>query len=149
MTDDRRHLQILSILHYVFAGLLTLGGCFPITYVVFGVLMLTGAIEPEEDPEAMRVMGLIFTIVGLAVIAVSWVLAVLTFLAGRRLATPRNHRYCLVIAAIECIFLPLGTALGVFTLVVLTRESVKALFGGSVPAGDANAPFGMTPADSR
>jgi hypothetical protein len=31
-------------------------------------------------------------------------------------------------AGIECVFMPFGTVLGVFTLVVLTRPSVKPLF---------------------
>jgi hypothetical protein len=34
----------------------------------------------------------------------------------------------MVIAAIQCAFTPFGTVLGVFTLIVLVRPSVKALF---------------------
>ena len=33
-----------------------------------------------------------------------------------------------VVAGIECIFMPFGTVLGVLTLLVLMRPSVKALF---------------------
>jgi hypothetical protein len=32
-------------------------------------------------------------------------------------------------AGIECIFMPVGTVLGVFTIIVLMRDSVKELFG--------------------
>jgi hypothetical protein len=35
-------------------------------------------------------------------------------------------------ACIECLFLPFGTILGVFTIIVLSRESVKELFGAPV-----------------
>jgi hypothetical protein len=39
-----------------------------------------------------------------------------------------------------CLWMPLGTVLGVFTIIVLTRESVKAIFNGQ------NSPqFGNTP----
>lgn len=31
-------------------------------------------------------------------------------------------------AAVECMLMPFGTVLGVFTIVVLMRESVKKLF---------------------
>jgi hypothetical protein len=31
-------------------------------------------------------------------------------------------------ACIECLFIPFGTILGVFTIIVLSRESVKTLF---------------------
>jgi hypothetical protein len=33
-----------------------------------------------------------------------------------------------VMAGVECIFAPFGTVLGVFTIIVLMRESVKQLF---------------------
>jgi hypothetical protein len=35
----------------------------------------------------------------------------------------------LVIAAVECIFFPFGTVLGVLTIIVLMRPSIKSLFG--------------------
>jgi hypothetical protein len=35
-------------------------------------------------------------------------------------------------AGINCIFIPIGTVLGVFTIIVLTRDSVKELFGETV-----------------
>ena len=31
-------------------------------------------------------------------------------------------------AAVECVFMPFGTVLGVFTIIVLMREPVKQLF---------------------
>jgi hypothetical protein len=31
-------------------------------------------------------------------------------------------------ACIECMFMPFGTVLGVFTIIVFIRQSVKALF---------------------
>jgi hypothetical protein len=37
-------------------------------------------------------------------------------------------------AAIACLFMPLGTILGVFTIIVLIRPNVKALFEQSAPA---------------
>ena len=41
--------------------------------------------------------------------------------------------YCLVVAAIECLFIPFGTVLGVFTIVVLNRSSVRSLFRDGRP----------------
>jgi hypothetical protein len=35
---------------------------------------------------------------------------------------------CLVTAIIACIFMPLGTILGIFTLMVLNRATVKPMF---------------------
>lgn len=36
---------------------------------------------------------------------------------------------CMVVAAIECLSIPVGTVLGFFTIVVLLRDSVKKMFG--------------------
>jgi hypothetical protein len=33
--------------------------------------------------------------------------------------------FSLVIAGVQCMFAPFGTALGVFTIIVLTRDSVR------------------------
>ena len=73
-------------------------------------------------------------VIGAVGILAGLTLAVLTVAAGRRLAKYRSHTYCLVVAALLCLFMPLGTALGVFTLIVLMRPSVKQLFSAPVTA---------------
>jgi hypothetical protein len=50
-------------------------------------------------------------------------------IAGRLLQRQRGYNFCVFVAAVSCIQMPLGTVLGVFTLIVLLRPSVKELFG--------------------
>ena len=57
-----------------------------------------------------------------------WTLACFMIAAGRKLRGRRSRMFCLVIAGIECAFVPLGTVLGVFTIIVLVKDSVKAMF---------------------
>jgi hypothetical protein len=41
----------------------------------------------------------------------------------------KKHRlFSLVVAGINCFYMPLGTALGIFTIVVLVRDSVRDLY---------------------
>jgi hypothetical protein len=41
----------------------------------------------------------------------------------------KTHRlFSLVVAGINCFYMPLGTALGIFTIVVLVRSSVRDLY---------------------
>jgi len=48
----------------------------------------------------------------------------------RSIAAKKRHLFCLVMAGLMCVLCnPLGTVLGIFTIVVLMRPSVKALFG--------------------
>ncbi|PYI82572.1 MAG: hypothetical protein DMF09_14100 [Verrucomicrobia bacterium] len=57
----------------------------------------------------------------------------LTF-AGRSLSRRKHYWFAFVVACIECIFIPFGTILGVFTIIVLSRESVKTLFSSAAEA---------------
>lgn len=134
-TADDEHLRLLTVFHYVLAGLTALFGCFPIIHLTIGILALSGAFHgPPGSSFPDRLFGLIFTIVGAFLILFFWTIAVFIFLAGRNLARRRRYTLCLVAAGIECLFMPLGTALGVFTIIVLLRPSVKLQFGLSTPA---------------
>jgi len=143
MTQDEEHLRLLSIFHYVVGGILALFACFPVVHLIMGILIVTETIggTPQGPPPFM---GWFFVLVGGMMILVGWTLAVCVIIAGRFLATRRRHLFCMVIAAIECLFMPLGTILGVFTIIVLSRESVKALFQaprGLQPGIPAAPPF--------
>jgi len=61
-------------------------------------------------------------------------LAILKFTVARRLRQRRSWVFCIVVAALSCIGIPFGTALGVFTLLVLSRHSVKCMFDIKVPS---------------
>jgi hypothetical protein len=63
-------------------------------------------------------------------------MAILILINGRCLAQRKHYTFCQVMSGVECLFMPLGTILGVFTLVVLSRPSVKPLFGQSTVAPD-------------
>ena len=49
--------------------------------------------------------------------------------AARFIRSRRRYWFIFAIACFQCAFFPFGTALGVFTIVVLSRPSVKQIFG--------------------
>ena len=134
MKRDEEHLRLLSIFHYVVAGLAGLFACFPIIHLILGLVFIfasrhvTGNGEP---PPAF--IGWIFVILAVTFITLGWILAALILTTGRFLARRKHYQFCLVMAGIECLFMPFGTVLGVFTILVLVRESVKPLFGANPP----------------
>jgi len=77
---------------------------------------------------APRAVGLAFIILASLIILAGWVLSILIIIAGKRLKARKNYNYCIVVAFIECLFVPLGTVLGVFTIINLNKESVRSLF---------------------
>lgn len=131
MAQDDEHLRLLSILHYVVAAITGLFASFPLIHLAIGLLTL---FAPDklggEAPPAF--VGWIFVAIGAALVALGWALAGCMIAVGRSLARRRRYMFCLVVAAIECLVMPFGTVLGVFTIVVLMRDSVKEAFLGTV-----------------
>ncbi len=128
-TDDEQYLRVLSIFHYVVGGLAGLFACFPIIHFTVGVAMLVASLSAPREAFPMTLFGLFFTAIAGSIILFGWAFAICTILAGRFLARRTRYMFCLVMAGVECIFTPFGTVLGVFTLIVLLRPTVKAFFG--------------------
>jgi hypothetical protein len=134
MSEDEDHLGLLTVFHYVLAGLGAVFSMFPLIHLGLGLML---ALHPEKldshgsPPSAF--IGWFFVAVASVIILMGLTFAVFVFFAGRSLAKRKGYTFCLVMAGIECAFFPFGTALGVFTLIVLCRPSVKAIFKGAPP----------------
>ena len=137
MNRDKEHLQLLAIFHYVVAGLAALFSFFPLLYTTVGAIFIFaarhGTAKPGEDlpPEFL---GWIFAVLGSLLFLMGIAMAISILTAGRSLALRKRHSFALVMACIECLFMPFGTILGVFTIVVLSRESVRKLFSSATVA---------------
>jgi hypothetical protein len=129
MDHDTRHLDLLGTFHYIVAGILALFGLFPIFHLAMGIAIVTGSLDGARGGSPPIWFGLIFVFAALLTMLCMWALSAAVWIAGNRLKRHRNHTYCLVVASLECMFMPFGTVLGVFTIIVLTRPSMKALFG--------------------
>jgi len=151
VNQDQDHLRLLSIFHYVMAGFACLLPLFSLIYIGLGAAMLSGKL-PSSPPSAHGdvIGGWIFVGVGSVIFFMGAVGAALNILAGRALAKRERRTLCLVVAGLNCLHMPLGTLLGVFTLIVLARPSVQALFNsagsqGWPPQSAAWPPVGQAP----
>ena len=125
MEEDRRHLDLLSVFHYIVGGLTALFASFPLIHVAVGLALLLGDFNADPPPPFL---GWLFMGIGGVLVIGGWTLAVLMIIAGRKLKRRTSRTYCLVVAGLECLAMPLGTILGVFTIITLTKDSVKKLF---------------------
>lgn len=126
---DRRaeNLRLLAIFHFVYAGLIGLGSLVPLTWVLVAAAWWPAAGGEYGGADvSVPVIPTVVVIVGAALVAWTW--AGLLIVAGRNLLARRHHTFCLVVAAIACLSVPLGTALGVSTLVLLNRDEMRAAF---------------------
>ena len=55
-------------------------------------------------------------------------MAWLTIYSGKLLKKQQKHTFSFVVACIFCVFFPIGTVLGVFTIIALQEKDVKALY---------------------
>ncbi|MDE3066531.1 MAG: hypothetical protein KGJ60_03170 [Verrucomicrobiota bacterium] len=135
MNTDEEHLKLLSIFHYVVAGCAAFIALFPVIYIVLGLFMLLAPAsfaDHGQPPPAFA--GWIFVVMGSVFMTLGWIFAAFVFAAGRCLARRKHYTFCLVMACVECLFMPFGTVLGVFSIIVLMREPVKQIFGFNPPA---------------
>ena len=131
--QDTEHLRLLTIFHYVVAGIVAMSSLFPLFHITMGIAIVAGTFDElgqgASTPPAffgwmIGGFSAFFIVCGIA-------MAIVVAMAGQRIQQHRSHTFCLVVAGIECLFTPLGTALGVFTFIVLSRPSVKELFNDS------------------
>ena len=128
---DEEHLKLFSIFHYVVGGMAGLFACFPILHLILGLFFI---LAPDkfghgtQQPPAF--LGWFFVGFASVFIFAGWTLAVLVLVSGRFITRRKHYTFCFVVACVECIFMPFGTVLGVFTILVLNRQSVKGLFVG-------------------
>ena len=131
MNRDADHLHLLSVFHYVYAGLTAVFSCFPAFYVLLGFGFIAGAMGSGDAPPGF--VGGLFALIGFVAFIFMLALAALTAYAGKCLSEQKRYTFCIVIAAISCLSFPFGTALGVFTIVILQRPGVRQMFNQSPP----------------
>jgi len=125
--QDLDHLRWLVIGHYIYAGLVACFSAFGLMFLGIGIAMIVRpqVFEPSPPPPFL---GPLFAIMGGGITLVVMACAVLSLLAGRFIAQRKHHLFCLIISAVNCLWIPVGTTLGVLTILVLVRPSVKAMF---------------------
>lgn len=117
MHDDLL-LDLASTLHYVAAGLDLL--------IFAGVAVMLAYVPGMYEGVGVAERGVIQLVVGI-VLFPSFVMHILS---GVFLRQRKNRLFCIVHAALQCLSIPFGLALGVFTIVILNRENVQLLFNG-------------------
>lgn len=126
MTDDERTLDLLAVFHFVVAGLMFLFSSVFLIHVAMGLAIVLGGLNGEGAPPEF--MGWVFVVLPGMLVLLGWTLAGLVISAGRKIRRRESHGFCMVVAGMECLFMPLGTILGVLTLVTLSRETVRQTF---------------------
>ena len=140
MEKDLEHLKLLGIFHYIWGVLSMIGALFIGGYfLVIGIVLMSNpsTSTSTEDPGTASMVGGILIGVGVVLFLIVVVYGILTLMAGGKY---RKHQggywFCFILAIVTLVVgvIP-GIVLGIFSLMVLSRESVKTLFKGQALPG--------------
>ena len=126
---DAEHLRLLAIFHFVVAGLAIVGiGFLLLHYVMMHEVISNPGLWKNQKgcgppPEQFLSMFKWFYLFFAALLVAG---GVANLISGIFIRKRINRVFSLIVAGINCLQFPFGTILGVFTFVVLLRDSVRA-----------------------
>jgi hypothetical protein len=142
---DAEHLKLLSIFHFVGAGLaffvmLAIGAHFAVFHAFFSNPKMWQT--PNQGPPPLEVFAIFRWFYAIFAL---WFLAalILNLISGLCLHARKHRSFSLLVAGVNCLHFPFGITLGVFTIVVLVRDSVRELYeslANSDPASTSSRP---------
>ena len=118
----RQHITLIGIFMLVQGAVILLGA------IVVSLTLVAGGLL-SGDAEAFAITGTVGTLIGGYLV----LLALPSLVAGLGLLNlkPWARILALVVCCLGLLKVPLGTALGVYGLVILTRDEAAALFGST------------------
>jgi hypothetical protein len=127
---DEDHLNLLAIFHFVIAAMTLLGILFLFAHYAMMHFIFTNPDiwKDQKDGPPPEAIFSIFIIIYIIAGAFLVVIGILNVMSGLFLRERKNRTFSLVVAAIDCLQFPFGTTLGVFTFVVLFRDSVRVIY---------------------
>jgi hypothetical protein len=147
---DASNVRLLAIFHFVLAGfaLLGIGGLAMHSMMMHAILSNpeafagTQGATPPPNPE---VVFAIFRWFYIAMGCVLFLASVANLISGLCLFRRKARVLSMVVAGFDCVGFPFGTVLGVFTLIVLGRDSVRELYESGNHAGPPPPPVEPRP----
>ncbi len=133
---DQEHLRLLALFHYIAGGLTV---AFSSLFIFHTLLFALVASHPEwiADHLLQQTAALPFNLMRVlafvmgSVVTLGVAFGVAQILSGRFIARRCYRGMSLAVAIVNLVLIPYGTLLGVFTLLVLARRSVRDLYLGA------------------
>lgn len=128
---DADHLRLLAVFHFVMAGLCVLGIGFLCLHYAFMHTMMTNpamwkspSSSGPSPAEFMAMFVWFYAVFG----AVFLLAGIANLLSGLFLRKRKFRVFSLIVSGFNVLQFPFGTILGVFTMIVLLRDSVREVY---------------------
>jgi hypothetical protein len=139
---DEEHLKLLSLGYIISAATTAFFSIFGLMYMVMAIFM--GALishqkgagaNSNQAPPAF--IGWFLGAMGFGIFLFTILLAAAKLRTAFCIKRRRSRTFCMVVAGIGCLGIPYGTVLGVFSFIVLGRDSVARTFDSKIPPESA------------
>jgi hypothetical protein len=125
---DDEHLRLLGLGYYLSAAMTAFFSLFGLLYMGIGISVTRFAHDAPRADAPPEAMGLVFALFGATIFLIMVGVAGMKAYVGRCLERRQHRVLCLVVAAVSCLEIPYGTALGVCTFIVMARPRLKEHF---------------------
>ena len=131
---DEEHLRLLELFHYISGGITVVGALLAgmwalLVGTMFALVPMTPPSNMSEEAfRQFRTMPTVMAVFFGAMAVLAVVYGVAQIAAGRCIRRCRARLFTLIAALPRVIFVPYGTLLSIFTLMVLERASVQRLY---------------------
>ena len=137
-----KHLDVIGILFMVMAGFSLLMVLFiPVHFMMMQSVMNMDFPRPHEGPDPRKMfkeMQSAFIVLYVLVGVLSLAFGGFLLATGINIRRKRHFTLCVVGSALICISFPLGTALGIWSLLTLYDKHTRPLFAERTALGDAD-----------
>lgn len=139
--QKRSYLDVLAIAHYVYAALIALIALVMMVMASIGLMGFAGerGMHMGGGMEGELAGCFPAAFIGLAFFVVL-AMAAVNFLVGRWLKQRRQWLGIIVVSVLNALNVPLGTILGVITIVILVGDDVRAAFDRGAAAAAPSVP---------
>ena len=129
-----KNLRAIEVFHYVYGAMICFGGIFLLALVALGGFLGSEwvAERSEEPPPAW--LGTMISGIGVVLFVFVEAIGILNIYSGRCIARRKHRTLSMVVSAFDCLSIPFGLILGVFTLVALSDSEVKREYEAAMVA---------------
>ncbi len=125
----KHHLSTLSVLHYVFGTLICIGGLVMLSIVLVGGFLSSDWLaEQSNDPPPVWLGGFLQTL-GWVLFIFMEIWGILNILSGYNISVRRGRTLSFVTVALNCLNVPFGLGLGIYSFITLSDVQVRQEYG--------------------
>ena len=125
----KHHLPTLSVLHYVYGVLELLGGMAVLVLIGMGWFLSSDWLAAQAGEALPPFLGAFLQGLGWVLFAILCTKGVLNIWSGWSISRATNRTLSMVTAALNCLNIPFGMALGIFTFIALSDREVREVYG--------------------